>query len=189
MKTVKLIILSALLMMLGFQLRAQGSYGLSGPQEFMVEGTSTIHDWEMVAKEGVKGSMSATVNGSEIASISSLKITLPVESLKSGKSSMDKNAYESLDKKKNPNILYELISIDEIGAGMIKGKGKLIIAGNSKDVIMEVKYRVSNGDIIFEGSQDITFSEYNIDPPTAMFNTIKTGNELKLSFKAQFQPN
>lgn len=189
MKTVKSLILLALFVVVGLQVRAQDNYSLSGPQEFTVEGTSTIHDWEMVAKDGLKGSMSATVNGSEIASISSLKITLPVESLKSGKSGMDKNAYASLDTKKNPTILYELTSVDQIENGKIKAKGKLIIAGNSKDVTMEVNYTVNNGTVTFDGAQDITFADFNIDPPTAMFNTIKTGNELKLSFKAQFQPN
>ncbi|UCS93023.1 YceI family protein [Echinicola marina] len=189
MKTAKLLILSALFVVLGFQLKAQGNYSLSGSQVFTVEGTSTIHDWEMVSKEGVKGNMDVTINGSEITSISSLKIILPVESLKSGKSSMDKNAYECLNQKKNPNILYELVSVDQISADKIKAKGKMTIAGQSKDVIMEVNYKLNNGTVVFEGNQDITFSEYKLDPPTAMFNTIKTGNELKLTFKAQFQPN
>jgi len=187
MKTIKLSILLAFMVLVGLQVQAQDSFNLSGTQEFKVSGTSTLHDWDMIAKDGVKGNMKASINGSSIQEISSLKIILPVSTLKSGKSAMDNKAYEALDVKANPNIYYELTEVEEIGNGKVKAKGKLTIAGHSKPISMNVGYKVNNGVITFTGEQPVTFKEFQVDPPTAVFNTIKTGNDLKISFTAQFK--
>ncbi|WP_200976937.1 YceI family protein [Echinicola sp. 20G] len=187
MNSLKHALLSMLLVLIAFYAKAQESFTLSANQEFKVSGTSTLHDWDMVSEKGATGTMSAKLNGTAIEEIKSLKITLPVSELKSGKSAMDKKAYEAMDTKKNPNIYFELDKVNEITGDKIKATGKLTISGNSKSVSMDVGYKVSGGTVTFEGEAPITFTTFNVDPPTAMFNTIKTGNELKIAFNAQFK--
>lgn len=175
------------MLLAGLQVHAQEDFKLSGAQEFKVSGTSTLHDWDMISKEGVKGAMKASLNGTGIQEITFLKITLPVSTLKSGKSAMDNKAYSALDAKANPNIYYELTEIVEIGEGKLRAKGQLSIAGHTKLISMKVGYKVSEGVVTFTGEHPLTFKEYNLEPPTAVFNTIKTGNELKISFTAHFK--
>ncbi|RAI94878.1 YceI family protein [Algoriphagus yeomjeoni] len=171
---------------------AQQSFQLTGAQEFIVAGTSTIHDWEMIAKVGSSGSAKMTIENGKLSKLTSLAIELPVKSLKSGKSAMDKNAYEALTSEKYPAIKFEMTECLAISGNIVKAKGKLTIAGTSRIIPLEVTYSTNgstNGNVIkFKGSHPVLFSEFNLEAPTAVFGTIKTGNELKLAFEASFSP-
>lgn len=167
---------------------AQQSYQLTGNQQFTVAGTSTIHDWEMVAKEGSSGSAQLSIENGKLSKLTSLKIDLPVKSLKSGKGSMDNNAYEALIVEKYPSIKFEMTECIAINGNVVKAKGKLTIAGKSQIIPVEASYSVSGNSLKFKGSLPILFSDYSIDAPTAVFGTIKTGDELTLAFEANFSP-
>ncbi len=167
---------------------AQQSYHLTGDQQFTVTGTSTIHDWEMIAKEGSTGSAQLSFENGKLSKITSLTIEMPVKSLKSGKGSMDKNAYEALATEKYPSIKFELTEFMGVIGTQVKAKGKLTIAGKSQIIPLQVTYSMSGNIVKFEGSHPVLFSEYNIDAPTAVFGTIKTGDELILAFEASFSP-
>ncbi|MBI0398138.1 hypothetical protein [Cyclobacterium marinum] len=88
-------LLLAVFLVAGVETVAQNSFTLSTDQELKVEGTSTIHDWEMISDKA-KGSAEIELKGNKITGINSMVINLPATSLKSGKSSMDNNAYEAL---------------------------------------------------------------------------------------------
>lgn len=162
----------------------QQVFSLSGSQTMKVSGTSTIHDWEMIANSGLKGTSSLNLENGKLKGIKSLTIEMPVKSLKSGKNSMDKNAYEALSEEKFPTIKFELTELKEINGNTVKATGQLTISGKTKVIPMEVKYVVNGNSIRFSGSHGITFKEFGVDPPTAVFGTIKTGNELTLDFEA-----
>ncbi|MCB0855839.1 MAG: YceI family protein, partial [Bacteroidetes bacterium] len=67
------------------------------------------------------------------------------------------------------------------------GKGQLTIAGVTKTITLNADCKVSdNGQITCTGSKKIKMSDYGIDPPTAMFGTIKTGDDLTIVFSAGF---
>ncbi len=168
------------------QLFAQDKFILSESQKFTVEGTSTIHDWEMVS-ELAEGTTIMKLHDGKLKSIQSLVIKLPVKTLKSGKSGMDKNAYEALNAGKHPSINFELIKVTSISDELITVRGKLSIAGMSKEFEIRAEYGVNGNGIKFSGEFPIKFSEFNIDPPTAVFGTIKTGNDLKVKFETTFK--
>ncbi|WPR74983.1 YceI family protein [Algoriphagus sp. NG3] len=177
-----------MLLLLWFPGFAQQSYKMSGDQQFTVAGTSTIHDWEMIAKEGTTGSSELSLENGKLSKITSLTIEIPVKSLKSGKGSMDKNAYEALNAAKHPSIKFEMTEFLGITGTKIKAKGKLTIAGKSQVIPLEVSYSISGNAIKFNGTHAISFSDFEIEAPTAVFGTIKTGNGLVLAFEAGFSP-
>lgn len=154
-----------------------------------VDGTSTVHDWTMEAEE-FDGTADVTIENNALKSINSLSFNVPVKSLKSGKSSMDDNAYEALKVKNHPTIKYQFRSMDNVkvdgSTTTMDTKGLLTVGGVSKIVNMKVTADASNG-ITFKG--DITFkmSVFEIDPPTAVFGTIKTGDEITIKFNAQYK--
>lgn len=165
---------------------AQQTYTLSGNQKFTVAGTSTIHDWKMASTKGVTGSAQLSIESGKLATVKSLLLTIPVNSLKSGKGSMDKNAYEALLESKYPTIKFELIEVNSITGNKVKAKGKLTVAGTSKIIPLEATYSINGNTVTFKGTHDVLFSDFKVDAPTAVFGTIKTGNELTLAFDASF---
>lgn len=170
-------------------LQAQQEFVLAPDQELKVEGTSTIHDWHMNTTEAV-GAANLVVNGKLVESITSLEVSFPANSLKSGKGGMDKNAYKALDTKKHETISFQFSALEQTSADTLIANGTLTISGVSKDVTMKVAYTVEEDGVRFMGSLPIKFTDFKIDPPTAVFGTIKTGDELDLTFNTLFnKPN
>jgi polyisoprenoid-binding protein YceI len=156
-----------------------------------IEGTSTLHDWKM---EG------ATIDGSIAApsleewknDASKVAVAIPVTSIKSEHAKMDKLMSEALKASANPTIRYELTSavLTESGPALqLDTRGKLTIAGVTRDVTMQVNgTREPGGAYILTGQLPIRMSDYGIKPPTAMMGTIKTGNDVKVTFRWAVQP-
>ncbi|MBD3627727.1 YceI family protein [Cyclobacterium sp.] len=165
---------------------AQHSFTLSTNQELKVKGTSTIHDWKMVSGKA-KGNAEIELKGNKITGINSMVINLPAFSLKSGKGGMDNNAYEALLAKQYPQIFFELTEVETITDQMIKAEGRITIAGTTRVIPLQVNYKVSERTILFSGGFPITFTQYKIDPPKALLGTIKTGDELQISFETTFK--
>jgi polyisoprenoid-binding protein YceI len=184
--TIKTIITSMALFALTLSANAQKAYNLAANTSFEVDGTSTMHDWEM--KSGAKtGTANFTVTAGKLVDIKDINITLPVESIKSEKTSMDKVAYEALKTDKNKNIKYVLKSADKVNETTWNLTGVYTIAGVSKELKTQVKTIVAaNGAVTIQGSNKITFTQFGMKSPTAMFGAIKTGEDLTVKFNLNF---
>nr|WKN35880.1 YceI family protein [Tunicatimonas sp. TK19036] len=179
-------LLLAILLIVGGETVAQNAYTLTINQEFKVSGTSTLHDWDMVSDDAT-GEGQITIENQKITRINSLVVTLPTKSLKSGKGSMDDNAYEALVAKEYPEIQFELIEIETITDQSLRAKGNLTIAGTKSLVPLQVDYEITGNTVQFSGSFPITFTQFNIEPPKALLGTIKTGDKLQISFETTFK--
>lgn len=157
--------------------------------QLSIDGTSTVHDWTIEAEQ-FDGKADVKIQNNALQSINSLSFNIPVKSLKSGKSAMDDNTYEALKAEDHPVIKYQFRSMDNVkvegSTTTMDTKGVLTIGGESRVVNMKVTADASNG-IAFKG--DITFkmSVFEIDPPTAVFGTIKTGDQITIKFNAQYK--
>jgi polyisoprenoid-binding protein YceI len=100
---------------------------------------------------------------------------------------MDTNAYKALKTDKYPDIRFVLTEVSSINGATIKAKGKLTISGSSKDFSLDVKQKLVGNAIEFSGTLPIKFTEFKVEPPTAIFGTIKTGDALELSFTVTFK--
>jgi len=165
---------------------AQKNYTLDAKTNFSVSGTSTMHDWTMKSATGT-GTANLTVTNSKLEKISSLTVTLPAETIKSEKKSMDKVAYEALKTKENKNIKYVLKSAEKVNENTWNLTGTYTIAGVSKEVKTQVKSTVTNGVVSLQGSNKITFKQFGMKSPTAMLGTIKTGEDLTVKFNLNFK--
>lgn len=167
---------------------AQSAYKISN-QNFVVAGTSNIHDWTMISKEATATAVIDMKDG-KIKEIVSLKITIPAESLKSSKSGMDKVAYKAMKTNKYSTIVFTLKNVKRLtvkgNETEITATGKLNLSGVEKDYTMTVKGKVLNNQIIFEGSVPIKMTDHKIDPPTAMLGAVKSGDDTTVTFKVEF---
>ena len=155
-----------------------------------VEGTSNIHDWEINA-EDFNGNLDVEMKDGQIVKINQLNFTVVAESLKSGKGGMDKNTYKALKTDKNKSITYKMNKVNNIdctttSSCKISTSGTLNVAGSQKPVDIVFNAKVTGDKITLNGNQTIKMTNFNVDPPTAMFGTITTGDEVKITFQTTF---
>ncbi|WP_242916180.1 YceI family protein [Pontibacter liquoris] len=192
MKTISAIKLLSLLsillgLSLGNTLLAQNQYKLAGKPELKVQGTSTLHDWEMTSVQA-QGKAEMTLEGATLKNVKSASVILKTASVKSGTAKMDEIAYESLKAGKYSDIVFTLTSFRTLDNNSAQVTGNLTIAGTTRPVTFNVETSTKSGTVQLAGEANIKFTDFGIKPPTALLGTVKTGNELKLSFKASFQP-
>lgn len=158
--------------------------------KMIVEGSSNIHDWEVEA-EDCRGDLNVELEGGQLVKINNLDFTVIAESLKSGKSGMDKNTYKALKTDDYDKITYKLTKVDNIdctsgSSCKVITSGYLTIAGAKKAVDITFDANVSDSKIVLSGSKTIKMSQFNIEPPTAMFGAITTDDEVTVNFKTVF---
>ena len=120
-------------------------YSVKNNLNFTLNGTSTLHDWEMTASNGTCTIDFITNATGDITGINSVAFNMPAKSLKSGKAPMDKNAYTALKADKYANITAKLKtgSVQSDGAGIctVKTTIALTMAGVTKDLPINVKIK------------------------------------------------
>lgn len=186
------ILIAVLIMGLGLNLSLQAqTYSLNQkPSYLLVDGTSNIHDWSLEA-ESYSGNLKAEFDEGTLEELGQLDFTVIAESLKSGKSGMDKNTYKALktdDYKKISFKLKDVKSIEKAGTDSYKlsTTGTLELAGVKKDINLNFTLNTKGNEIILKGSHKLNMTDYNIEPPTAMFGTISTGESVTIKFETHF---
>lgn len=153
-------------------------------------GTSTMHDWEMEARN-MQGVMNVDIYENSLE-INDLKLTIEVESLKSGKSAMDNNAHEALKEDDHPKIHYELVNVESItqkgnNRYSLVTKGKLTIAGKTRTMSIPLTAEVENGALELIGKTTFNMSGFGVEPPSFMFGSVTTGDEITIKFNITYK--
>ena len=161
-----------------------------GASNLKVLGTSNIHDWEINA-EDVQGNLKAQIEDGQLVQIDELNFAVVAESLKSGKGGMDKNTYKALDTDKHQRITYQLQNVKNIDCTSktnckVTTSGYLTIAGTKKLVDLTFDAKVTGDQISLTGNHKLKMTEFKVDPPTAMFGTITTGDEVSIKYQTVF---
>lgn len=164
---------------------AQSKY-VSKASTVKIDGTSSLHAWNMTSNSGDTQAIFSIKDG-KITGISSLTVTVDATSLKSSRSGLDKNAYKALNTSKGKTITYKMSSgtVTPSGANyVIKTEGTLTIAGVSKPLTLTSTVNLNaNNSIAAKGSTKFKMSTYGVKPPTVMMGTIKTGDEITLTYE------
>lgn len=176
------LLLTLLLMfLLPLGLRSQVVYQLDLLNSNMVvQGTSTLHDWEMNVIEFTSSLILVEPNNIEKLKLCS--VSLDVKSLESEHSLMDKKAYAALKENDFPKIKGTVISVLSQST-YYDVQIELSIAGVTKVFTRSVNSKiVQDGVIEVNGTWEFKMSEFDIEAPVAVFGTIKTGDDIKVKF-------
>lgn len=153
-----------------------------------IAGTSTLHNWTMTSTEAVYDAKFELSNEGTPVQLVALTYSLPAESLKSGKGAMDKNAYNALNTEKHKKITFVLTNSSADGNGF-KCNGNLTIAGVTKPITLEASCKAgANGDLSCNAKYALKMTDFKVEPPTFMFGSIKTGDDLALTFSINLTP-
>ncbi|MEH0155092.1 YceI family protein [Limibacter armeniacum] len=175
MKSILQPIVFLILAMISLNVSAQNSEKVINlkKQKIQIHGTSTLHDWTCdVTESAIK--VIADFDGAGVTTLKGATVNIPVKGIKSGKSAMDSNTYSALKMKSHPNIIFKLNAPTE-GSTL---KGTLTIAGTSNPVTLKADKKGNT----FSGKYTFKMSEFGIEPPTAMFGTVKTGDEVTIEY-------
>lgn len=181
-----------LIVLTGFSLLAEGQiFELSKTgTNVVIEGTSSLHDWEMNLKAFNSG-FQLNQEGSLIKGFENVTFSCKATDIKSESSLMDKKTYDALKADDFPEIKFSGISCTGLIAEGKKFKGsisgKLNVSGETQDVTIPFNGAFTDSktiDII--ASTDLVMSSFNITPPTAMLGALKTGDKISVSFSLQF---
>ena len=187
--------LAALVMglMIGGWVSSMPTFEFQPQTSIAIKGTSTMHDFE--CKAGVvSGAINIPAPAADaqqtLGSLQSVTVSVPVEKIDCGNGTMDKKMRSALESGKAPLIKYTLTKATVAGAANAQGfyplntTGKLSIAGQERPIEMSVLGKqLADGSFQFTGSKKIKMTDWGIKPPTAMLGTMKTGDEVTVSFQ------
>jgi len=173
---------------------AQSSYSIFPEEsELTIYGTSTLHDWQIVA-EKMDGKCTVVLRDGTIETVNKLGFEVDVDGLKSGKSGMDDNTIKALHQDEYPSIRFKLKSVERTAASsdqestILVTKGMLTVTDFTKEINLKVAGKMNaDGSIQFIGRTVFNMTDFKIDPPTAVFGTIETGDEITIIFKIVFK--
>jgi polyisoprenoid-binding protein YceI len=187
-KYVVALLLFAFTGLLSLPAEAQMNYRSTNVFSAKILGTSTLHDWEMRSPSGNCSCTIVLDANNRIIGVNSLSFAIKVESFVSEHKLMNTKTYEALKSDKFPNITYTLTSatVTQVNAttSLIKTKGKLTIAGVTKDAEIDAYCAVSAADqsITCKVVKKMKMSDFNVKPPVVLMGTIKTGNDISIEF-------
>lgn len=178
-------LVTAALTLAAFTVTADRFLGTTG-SVVRVQGTSTLHAWTMESPT-IQGQITAPTPDNWNAPAQAV-VTIPVTSIRSEHAKMDKLMADALKAKTNPVIRFEMTEARPekatADAFVLKTKGKLTIAGATRDVAFDVQgSRNPDGRYTLVGQAPIKMTHFGIKPPTAMMGTIKTGNDVTVTFR------
>lgn len=192
MKSFKKLLIILLFLSRG-QVFGQTNYLLNNGYSVTIIGGSNLHDWDETAGN-VSGIANISWNPNGSFNINAIKMIIDVRSIKSSEgSTMNNKTYSALKVNNHPSILFAIISpLQSIpastGGENITVSGNLTIAGVTHQITIHAKVVATpGGNVDIDGSQPIRMSDYNIDPPTALFGMLKVSDEVTIHFKMEFR--
>jgi polyisoprenoid-binding protein YceI len=163
---------------------------LPSKSSITIDGTSNLHDWTENV-ENFNVALSLNYQNERISAINHVDVSCQSTSITSDYSIMTNKTLNALKAEKYPEILFKMVSVEtlsikqDIFSGIVTGD--LSLAGVTKRVRINFSGNKGGNSITIKGSEVINMTDYNIDPPTALWGTLKTGEIVIVSFNLQFQ--
>jgi hypothetical protein len=154
-----------------------------------LEGDSNLHAWSCDAKGVVpelRLERPAPTDPPVRIERASLQISVPL--IECGNGKMNENLRKALKAEEHEHISFEVTGAEFIDTGTrgeleVLAKGKLTVAGTSRDLQFQVSGTdTGNGALRLTGRLTILMTDYGVQPPTAMLGLLKTKNEVLIRF-------
>lgn len=164
-----------------------------------IKGSATLHSWGAEAKQinadfqipaGWFGDFGSWAENE----VENLVIEIPVSELDGGKNKMNKDLRKALNYEDHPVIRFRGGSIsfqaknDNEKMLTVSVPGSLSVAGVTRQIEVGAELELTeNNRIISRDSYSINMRDYGVEPPTAFFGAIKTGEKVGVAYKLVFK--
>lgn len=163
-----------------------------------IYGSANVTDWEAKAKtiDGeirISNTDLSDWSEADASWFESVKIAIKVEDIDADSRRMNNNMHGYLKKDRYPEITYRLVEAKELAMLDNPGvkltvRGVINAAGTDKEIIHDVEIRKNeSGGLVVSGSQDLLMTDFGIDPPTAVLGSIRSRDEMTISFEIHFE--
>ena len=165
-----------------------------------LNGTSTMHDFECrtseteiaMTRDAALGESPADAGLPALVRTSTIRtvdVTVPVGSLHSEKSGLDKNLRKTLkaDQFKTITVHLERYTLPAKGAKgdtiALHAEGTITVAGEQRPITLEGRMYPGSGGMWLEGSHQLRMTELGIKPPTMMLGTVRVGDQITVHYR------
>jgi hypothetical protein len=180
-----------------------GAVTLGPGSELWIEGTSTMHSFanhshavelDVALDSAAARPASVQELKSLIAAggVRTLRLQVPVASLKSEKEGLDKNLRKTMDAEHYPDVRFALAHYAAKAAGgdtlALHATGALTIKAETKDAALDARAWPASQGVWLDGTQVLKMTDYGITPPTMMLGAIKVGNAITVRYHLLLVP-
>jgi hypothetical protein len=170
---------------------AQRVYNVNKEEsEIEIQGTSSIHDWEMIVEDyQLETQLAKGENNAHL--INMISFSCAVEAITADNRIMDGKTHDALKEDDHPRIQFTANYNDsplEVVSGKTYIKGSLRIAGVTRKIQFPVNIRfISGSSYRAKGEVSMRMTDFNVEPPTAMMGALETGDEVTIVFNFVMQ--
>ncbi|MBK8501963.1 MAG: YceI family protein [Saprospiraceae bacterium] len=158
-----------------FVVNGQETYKLAEGSRIWVDGTSTLRDWKAEV-----GTFTGTITTDAAGQVADISLTMDVMTMDGGRGpDMNAKIYKALLADQFPQMTFKGKKANPEG-GDLGTQGTLSLAGVNKTIMVSAQGNVASGHL--SGQYKLKFSEYNIEPPSALFGTIVCHDDLVVMF-------
>lgn len=155
-----------------------------------INGTSNIRDFQCVY-EGVfnPDTLKHTVTFKERKlEVTGDTLHLKIDSFECGKKGLNRDFRNTLNYSEFPSIDISPIGFSKNDSLLSKMNVSISLAGVAKEYLLDFNSESSSNELFrITGSQRLKMSDFNIDPPKALFGLIKVDDELVIVFDMIFK--
>ncbi len=158
-----------------------------------IDGTSNVHDWTAATSTVrlAQAKLSVDVKGAGFwdaivkpAAIEVFEVVIPVTTLTSPRTGLDKNMYKALKSDQHKEIAFRLKGLTaKAAAGAFSAAGVLSVAGVSRDVTLDITLGRSGQNLVVRGTTGILMTDFGIDPPRALLGTVRSSPNVTITFE------
>lgn len=167
---------------------------IESDSELSIRGSSNVNQFSCLCL-CIEKNRSHRVNfqplsGKAAFEFSHTSLQLATADLDCGHKGINKDLYQTLQADQHPNITIELLKAAPAKGVLVSNDGwmpiqattAITIAGVRKVVPMTIRARqLSDNEFHFVGSKDLLMTDFNIEPPKALFGLIKVDNTITIN--------
>ena len=152
--------------------------------EISVKGGSTLHDWTAECGEVVEYPSQLTLDIANDGVIEDFGFKVAVSSMDGGRgATMNNKINKALKGEQHPYITFKQTTpssylVNDNGQLTLTSSGLISLAGQEQKIDVTVIGEILEDRIVFTASHPMKLSDFDIEPPSAMFGQIKTKNDI-----------
>lgn len=164
--------------------------------ELSINGETNVNSFSCtLRKSHINDTLASNLSSEkELKPFEGLEISFQVEDFACGMEMITEDFRECLKAKSHPQVIVKIEEIeppdgcDENYSGPVKAKIRLYIATAEREqIIDQASIHQISQKTIFTGSYDVLMTSFNLEPPSRLFGSVQTNDQIEVQFSIQLE--